>query len=212
MVDRPVNVTFYRWAGSWGPFRVRTPCGECELTADVIGNALANELRDIAVHLEVRNWLDAWWRPLVVGGWHAPIIVVDGRVISQGRVLNRGVFQEAVVRAHARKVPIRGNHVYGKAGCGHCGRAMAYLDAANIRYMRHDVVREPVALYAMLERVKPLIPRNAPIAVPQIWIDGHHIGGAEALSQLLGRAVPARVDRGRSSLSPGDGLDHGTYT
>ncbi|MCC5858377.1 MAG: hypothetical protein JJT90_09495 [Ectothiorhodospiraceae bacterium] len=211
MTDRPVNVTFYRWAGAWGPFRVRTPCGECELTADVIASALTDELRDISVHVQVQDWLSAWWRPLVAGGWHAPIVLVDGRVVSQGRVLNRGVFQEAVVRAHARKVPIRGNHVYGKAGCTHCDRAMAYLDAARIRYQRHDVVREPVALYAMLERVKPLIPRHAPVAVPQIWIDGHHIGGAEALSQLLDRTIPARVDRSRSSLSPGDGLDYGAY-
>jgi glutaredoxin len=212
MIERRVKVTFYRWAGACGPFRVKTPCGECELTADVIDDALENELRDLAVHVEVRDWLSVWWRPLAAGGWHAPIVMVDDRVVSQGRVLNRGMFQEAVVRTHARKVPLRGNHVYTKPGCPHCERAMVYLDAANIRYQRHDVVEEPVALYAMLERVKPLIPRGAPIAVPQIWIDGHHIGGADALSELLDRRIPARLDRGRSSLSPGDGLDHGTYT
>ena len=30
-----------------------------------------------------------WWKPLRRGGWHAPIVLVDGRLISQGHALNR---------------------------------------------------------------------------------------------------------------------------
>ena len=28
----PVRITLYRWAGVWGPFRIKVPCGECALT------------------------------------------------------------------------------------------------------------------------------------------------------------------------------------
>ena len=42
--QQPVKVTVYKWAGKWGPFEVKIPCGECTLTLDVlqdVGQALA---------------------------------------------------------------------------------------------------------------------------------------------------------------------------
>jgi len=30
---KPVQILLYRWAGKWGPFKVKIPCGECTLTA-----------------------------------------------------------------------------------------------------------------------------------------------------------------------------------
>ena len=211
MQDATVNVTVYRWAGAWGPFRVRIPCGECSLTKDVIEDTLASELADVPVRLSMRDWLSEWWRPLRAGGWHAPIVMVDGRVVSQGNALNRGVLTQAVVEAHARKSRLAGNHVYGKASCPHCHRACGYLKDAGLDYTYHDVVREPRALYAMLARVKPIVGAKTPITVPQIWIDGHYIGGADALSHLLDREVTPNFDRGQCSLSPGDGLTDGQY-
>ena len=90
MAGAPVQVTVYRWAGAWGPFRIRVPCGECFLTEKVIEDVLANELDGIPVALAVHDWLSGWWKPLPRGGWHAPIVVVDGRITSQGQALNRG--------------------------------------------------------------------------------------------------------------------------
>ena len=53
----PVKVTLYRWAGSWGPFKVNIPCGECSLTVDVIEDTFKTELDGIPVELETHDWL-----------------------------------------------------------------------------------------------------------------------------------------------------------
>lgn len=197
-----VPVVVYRWAGAWGPFSVRIPCGECALTRDVIADTLAHELAGVAVALDVRDWLSEWWRPLVRGGWHAPIVMVAGRVVSQGQALNRGVLTQAVIDAAAARTAITGNHLFGKATCPHCQRAKQYLDEAGIAYTYHDVVRDPRALYEMLARVKPIIGPKTPVTVPQIWLDGAYIGGADALSARLHRVVEPNPERGRNSLSP----------
>ncbi len=202
-VGRPVSITVYRWAGSWGPFTIKIPCGECALTKDVIEDTMATELAGIPVELDMCEWLSEWWRPLMKGGWHAPIVLVDGRVVSQGAALNRGVLTEAVVAAHAAHTAIEGNHVFGKAACPHCARAKGYLEEAGIAYRYHDVVREPRGLYEMLARVKPIVGPKTPITVPQIWIDGNYVGGADDLAKIVDRAIKPNPERGRSSLSSG---------
>ncbi len=202
MTEQPISIRLYRWAGAWGPFRVSIPCGECALTRDVIEDTLAHELEGIPVTLDVREWLSEWWRPLLRGGWHAPIVMVEGRVVSQGHALNRGVLTQAVIEVHAARVALQGNHLFGKSGCPHCHRARGYLEAAAIDYHYHDVVREPRSLYEMLARVKPLIGASTPVTVPQIWIDGGYVGGADALAAIVHGAVEPNFERGRCSLSP----------
>jgi glutaredoxin len=197
-----VRVTMYRWAGSWGPFKIKVPCGECSLTRDVIDDTLKSELEGIPVDLEIRDWLNEWWRPLHRGGWHAPIVMVEGKVISQGNALNRGVLTQAVIERHARRTPVKGNHLFGKKGCPHCLRGKGYLEKAGIDYTYHDVVGDPRALYEMLARVKPLLGAKTPITVPQIWIDGDYVGGADQLSEIVHQEVQPNPDRGQCSLSP----------
>lgn len=198
----PVAVTLYRWAGAWGPFKVKIPCGECSLTLDVIQDTMAHELDGIPVAVDIHDWLSEWWRPLPKGGWHAPIVIVEGRLVSQGHALNRGVLTEAVIDAWARRSAPTGNHLYGKETCPHCVRAKSYLTEAGIDYAYHDVVRDPRALYEMLARVKPIVGPKTPITVPQIWLDGAYVGGADMLGELLDREVEPNPDRGRCSLSP----------
>ncbi len=203
MEDNPVKVELFRWAGSWGPFRVKIPCGECALTVDVIRDTFEHELAGVPVRLESHDWLSEWWRPLKSGGWHAPIVLVEGKVVSQGHALNRGVLTEAVIAAHVKRFRLQGNHIFGKETCPHCVRAKGYLDGADIDYGYHDVVREPRALYEMLGRVKPLIGNKTPVTVPQIWMNGDYVGGADDLSDRLKQPVEPNPDRGQCSLSPG---------
>ena len=181
----PVKVTLFRWAGAWGPFKVKIPCGECALTLDVIRDTFETELAGIPVELDIREWLTEWWKPLFKGGWHAPIVIVEGKVISQGVALNRGVLTQAVTAAHAQKSIIKGSHLFGKAGCPHCDRAKSYMDRAGIQYTYHDVVRSPRALYEMLARVLPKIGHKTPITVPQIWLGGQYVGGADRLGEFV---------------------------
>jgi glutaredoxin len=199
---RPVRVTLYRWAGQWGPFKVKIPCGECSLTRDVLADTFANELSGVPVEFETLDWLSNWWRPIRRGGWHAPIVLVEDRIISQGHALNRGVLTEAVIDAHAGRTAVKGTHLFGKATCPHCTRAKGYLAEAGRAYAYHDVVKEPRALYEMLARVKPLVGPKTPITVPQIWIDGRYVGGADALGKLLNRRdLEPNPERGQNSLT-----------
>jgi glutaredoxin len=205
MNSNPVRVTLFRWAGAFGPFKVRIPCGECSLTVDVIRDTFEHELAGIPVELDSREWLSEWWIPLARGGWHAPIVLVEGRLVSQGHALNRGVLTEAVIEAHVCRSGVVGNHLFGKSGCPHCVRAKGYLEEAGLAYRYHDVVKDPRALYEMLGRVKPIVGPKTPITVPQIWISGEYVGGADRLSEVLHRAVEPNPDRGQCSLSPGAG-------
>ncbi len=197
-----VEVLLYKWAGSWGPFKVRIPCGECSLTLDIIQDTFENELREIPIRFTLREWLSEWWRPLPRGGWHAPIVMVDGKVVSQGNALNRGVLTEAVVNAHVKRSSLSGTKLFGKETCPHCVRAKSYLEEADIDYSYRDVVKEPLSLYEMLARVKPIVGHKTPITVPQIWIDGDYVGGADQLAQIISREVEPNPDRGQCSLSP----------
>ncbi len=201
-----VKLTLYRWAGSWGPFKVNIPCGECSLTVDVIQDTLDHELEGIPVELEIREWLSEWWRPLPKGGWHAPIVMVDGKLVSQGHALNRGVLTEAVIAAHVVRSKMEGNRLFGKATCPHCVRAKGYLEKAGVDFEYHDVVRSPRALYEMIGRVKPIVGPKTPITVPQIWIDGEYIGGADQLASVLDIKVEANPERGQNSLAASPAL------
>ncbi len=183
---RPVRVTLYRWAGQWGPFKVKIPCGECTLTGDVLKDTFATDLAGVPVELVVRDWLSNWWRPLLKGGWHAPIVFVEDKIISQGYALNRGVLTEAVIKEHVARSSLQGTHIFGKDGCPHCVRARQLMDLAGIPYTYHDVVKQPRSLYEMILRVKPVIGYKTPVTVPQIWLDGAYVGGADALAACLG--------------------------
>ena len=63
------------------------------------------------------------------------------------------------------------------------------------------MVKEPRALYEMLGRVKPIVGPKTPITVPQIWVDGSHVGGADELENIVKSTVEPNPDRGHSSMS-----------
>ncbi|EKG2480916.1 glutaredoxin [Vibrio vulnificus] len=184
-MSEAIKITLYRWAGSWGPFKVNIPCGECTLTKDILTDTFANELNGIPVELEIKDWLSHWWEPLKLGAWHAPILVVEGKVVSQGEALNRGVLVQSVIKEWTKRDTLKGNIVFGKATCPYCVKAKQLLDAAGIDYQYHDVVKESAALYRMIPEVKAIIGEKTPVTVPQIWLDGSYIGGCDKLEVYL---------------------------
>ncbi len=181
----PIKVTLYRWAGHFGPFKVNIPCGECTLTKDILADTFANELAGVPIELEVKDWLSYWWEPLKLGAWHAPIVVVAGKVISQGEALNRGLLVQSIIKEWTKQDTLQGNIVFGKATCPYCVKAKQLLDTAGIDYRYHDVVKESAALYRMIPEVKAIIGEKTPVTVPQIWLNGQYIGGCDALEKWL---------------------------
>jgi len=123
--------------------------------------------------------------------------------VSQGHALNRGLLTEAVIAAHSGRSQMKGTHIFGKKSCPHCKRAKGYMNETRMKYAYHDVVREPRALYEMIARVKPIVGPKTPITVPQIWIDGQYVGGADQLGELLHRKdIEPNPERGQNSMSP----------
>jgi len=103
-----------------------------------------------------------------------------------------------VIAAHVKRSEVSGNVIFGKETCPHCVRAKGYLADAKIDY----AYKEPRALYEMLGRVKPIVGPKTPITVPQIWIDGKYVGGADQLAKIVKSDVEPNPDRGQCSLSP----------
>lgn len=184
----PVEIVLYRWAGKWGPFKVNIPCGECTLTGDIIRDTIEHELAGIPIQFKTLDWLSNWWKPVLKGGWHAPIVLVDGKIVAQGAALNRGVLAEAVVKSYVARAEITGTHVFGKDRCGHCVRAKEMLERAGVAYTYHDVIKNPRAVYEMVPRAKAEIGEKTPVTTPQVWIDGAYVGGADALEARLAHA------------------------
>ncbi|MEL7481935.1 MAG: glutaredoxin domain-containing protein [Pseudomonadota bacterium] len=183
---KPVELLVYRWGGKWGPFKVKIPCGECTLTTDVIQDTLETELANAEVEFKTKDWLTHMLEASFKGARHAPCVLINGKVVFQGGALNRGLLAELVMNEHVQHFPLEGTHLFGKENCKFCRQAKADLDHLGIDYTYQDVVKNPGAMYEMLARVKPIVGPKTPITMPQIWIDGSYVGGADALREKYG--------------------------
>ncbi len=67
--------------------------------------------------------------------------------------------------------------VYSKANCPYCDRAKQLLDSRGLPYQEIRVDLDSEQLAIMLERSQRR-------TVPQIFINGHHVGGFDDLSAL----------------------------
>lgn len=68
--------------------------------------------------------------------------------------------------------------VYTKAFCGYCARAKALLDRKGADFREIDVTMDRAGFDAMVERA------GGRRTVPQIFIDGRHVGGSDDLAAL----------------------------
>jgi glutaredoxin 3 len=68
--------------------------------------------------------------------------------------------------------------IYTKAFCPYCARAKNLLDGKGAAYAERDITFDPAARKEMIQRA------NGGTTVPQIFIDGRHIGGSDDLAAL----------------------------
>ena len=71
--------------------------------------------------------------------------------------------------------------IYVRSFCGYCFRAKRVLDSKGIEYEEHEVGFGGPERQAMIER------SGGRTTVPQIFIDGSHIGGCSELMELDSR-------------------------
>ena len=94
-----IDIVVYRITGRQGFITIpHRYCEECDLTVNV-ARGVVDELSDPNVRLIVRPWMLWFWLPIWRGGWHAPILTVNGRVVTQGIVPSRETLLEAIGRA-----------------------------------------------------------------------------------------------------------------
>ena len=68
--------------------------------------------------------------------------------------------------------------VYTKAFCPYCTRAKMLLNAKGADFREIDVTMDRAGFEAMVERA------NGRRTVPQVFIDGKHVGGSDDLAAL----------------------------
>jgi glutaredoxin 3 len=68
--------------------------------------------------------------------------------------------------------------IYSKTFCSYCFRAKRLLDSKGIQYVEHEVLFSGPEKQEMMER------SGGRTTVPQIFIDGRHIGGCQELYEL----------------------------
>ena len=68
--------------------------------------------------------------------------------------------------------------IYTWASCPFCIRAKALLDSKGVTYTEHKIDGDDAARAKMVQRT------GGPKSVPQIFIDGTHLGGCDDLFAL----------------------------
>jgi glutaredoxin len=184
-MNKKINITLYKWEGHFGPIGANIPCGECTITGDIINDVLDSDLADIDVSVESYPFFEHWWKPLMKGGWHPPIVMVNDRVISQGVALNRGVLIEKIMEQAVRHTPIENTVIFSKQGCGFCKKAKALLQKEGMDFTQKDVIQSTKNLYDLMFRIKDFIGHKTPVTLPQIWVDGQYIGGYQQLESHI---------------------------
>lgn len=68
--------------------------------------------------------------------------------------------------------------IYTKFTCGFCARAKSLLTAKNVAFEEYDISMGGAKRDEMIQRA------NGGYTVPQIFIDGQHVGGSDDLDEL----------------------------
>lgn len=76
--------------------------------------------------------------------------------------------------------------IYTSPWCGYCSRAKRLLDTKGVDYEEIDIMAQPTRKAEMIKRA------GGRTTVPQVFIDGRHIGGCDD-TQAMDRA--GKLDR-----------------
>jgi len=89
------TITIYPISGrQLGPLSIpHRFCEECNLTIETVRSVVAELGRD-DVEVRVQPWIRHMFDALKRGGWHAPVVTIDGKVYSQGVVPDPGDLSE----------------------------------------------------------------------------------------------------------------------
>ena len=83
-----VHIIIYKVTGNQLFFKVPPRvCEECDILVNVT-RRVVNEINDNRITIEIKPWLSSLRSSLKRGGWHTPVLLINGQVFSQGIVPN----------------------------------------------------------------------------------------------------------------------------
>lgn len=89
---KQIQISIYRISGKQFFFNIPNEvCEECELTIrqlKIVLRELGLE-RDQRIKVVVKPWVEFMDEALAKGGWHPPVLMINGRIFSQGVVPDR---------------------------------------------------------------------------------------------------------------------------
>lgn len=81
-----IHLVVYKITGNQLFFKVPSSvCEECDLTVNAVKKVL-NEINDPRIKFEVKPWMDDLFSALKRGAWHPPVLIINGKIFSQGIV------------------------------------------------------------------------------------------------------------------------------
>ena len=90
----PTVVTVYPMTGRQLFFNVpHAICQECDLTVRLV-NRVASDLPHVEVR--IKPWFNHLFDALRRGGWHPPVVTIDGKVSTQGVVPDEDELRRAL--------------------------------------------------------------------------------------------------------------------
>ena len=183
---KTVKMALYRYAGKFLFFRIKKRCKECDISYVILQRLMTEQLLGKAVSLSIVPWLDNFYKIIWKGGWHAPILTVDGKIFSQGKVpeipklltkigsiLNdASLIEEGKMHTEKTAIAYKNSEVtvYFSSACPHCRQLLAYLDSNGVSYLGRDVTLTESAR----QDVERLTGR---LTIPVVVVKGEIING-----------------------------------
>lgn len=96
MNNKKIDILIYRFSGKQGFFTIpKKWCEECDMLIGLV-KMRVREFGEERFNLSIKPWWLYWWQPLIKGGWHPPILMVNGRILSQGIVPTKESLDKAL--------------------------------------------------------------------------------------------------------------------
>ena len=91
MNNNKIQITIYRFTGKLGLFTIpKDWCQECDILIDMVQGVVRELGIQEKTDVKIRPWfLWAWFVFLRYFSWHAPMLIINGKLISQGTVPER---------------------------------------------------------------------------------------------------------------------------
>jgi len=95
--DRPIVMTIYPIAGRQLFFKVpESFCRECDLTIRAVKQVVVELGNPPGVQVRIKPWLNYLAQALFRGGWHPPVVTINGKRFSQGVVPDAAALRAAL--------------------------------------------------------------------------------------------------------------------